>query len=142
MSVADRRAERARRQPPAVVLRHLGEPGTVMRDLCAGLEEEGVPVLLETSEPATAESRPAQAGAVAMAFAAAQASTLGVGIGVDAAAVCVHHAKRPAASPVLTADLTQARWCGHNAARLVVGLPFKQRPGTTGERMEESWPHS
>src|SRR5690606_2421282 len=72
VSVADRRAERARRQPPAVVLRHLGEPGTVTRDLCAGLEEEGVPVLLETSEPATAESRPAQAGAVAMAFAAAQ----------------------------------------------------------------------
>ncbi|OLT44236.1 hypothetical protein BJF85_20315 [Saccharomonospora sp. CUA-673] len=136
-------------------MRHLGDPGAVARDVCAGLEEEGVPVVVEGAVVESAVAEGGRSGeeatgdggnAVSLAFAAAQASSLGVGIGIATGvagnAVCVHHAKRPAARPVLTADPTQARWCGHNAARLVVGLPFKQQPGTTRERMEESWPHS
>jgi hypothetical protein len=116
MPVVDRRAARAARTPPSVVVR-CAEPGPGLRAIQAGLEEEGVPVRVED----------APGGDVTMlAFGAAQASSLGVGIGVDAdGVVCVHHAKRPRDSPVLVAPPAGARVCGHNAARLVIGLPLK-----------------
>jgi len=89
------------------------------------MEEEGVPLRVEDGAGTALE----------LAFAAARASSLGVGIGLDATTVCVHHAKRPQDSPVLTAALVHARLCGHNAARLVVGLPLKAL-----SQKEEMWP--
>lgn len=157
--IVDRRGERDRRSPPTVIVRHAGEQGDgehgvgngigdhAVRELLAGLEEEGVPVRL--AGPADASADPdtgagggaghegASATAVDLAHAAARASPLDVGVGVDAEGrVCVHHAKRPADRPVVTTDTTRARWCGHNAARLVVGLPLKEPP----EQLEETWP--
>ncbi|GAA1205687.1 glycerol dehydratase reactivase beta/small subunit family protein [Prauserella alba] len=113
-----------------------------MRELLAGLEEEGVPVRLASGTPTGgAATSPADSGeaatAVELAHAAARASPLDVGVGIDVEGrVCVHHAKRPADRPVVTTDATRARWCGHNAARLVVGLPLKEPP----EQLEETWP--
>ncbi|MBB3662393.1 MULTISPECIES: glycerol dehydratase reactivase beta/small subunit family protein [Prauserella salsuginis group] len=128
--VVDRRGQRDRRSPPAVVAHCACERG--VRELLAGLEEEGVPVRLTDGDPGSA------ATAVELAHAAARESPLDVGVGIDAEGrVCVHHAKRPADRPVVTTDTARARWCGHNAARLVVGLPLKDAP----ERMEEPWPH-
>jgi phosphoribosylcarboxyaminoimidazole (NCAIR) mutase len=119
VTVADLRAERAERARPAVVVRYVSARTNQasLREVIAGLEEEGVPWRLEPAgEGTTAE----------LAFGAARASTLGVGLGVDAeGAVSVHHAKLPAARPVATGSVGQARVLGHNAARLVVGIPFK-----------------
>ncbi|NKQ51295.1 hypothetical protein HFP15_00175 [Amycolatopsis sp. K13G38] len=123
MPVTDRRADRARHAPPSVVVRCARSSG--LREVRAGMEEEGVPLRVEDGDGSAAE----------LAFAAARASSLGVGIGLDATTVCVHHAKRPPDSPVLTAALAHARVCGHNAARLVVGLPLKAFP-----EKEEMWP--
>ncbi|MER5646414.1 glycerol dehydratase reactivase beta/small subunit family protein [Streptosporangium sp. NPDC002524] len=62
-----------------------------------------------------------------LAFAAAQASSLDVGVGVDAAGnICVHHAKLPPDAPAVAGTASDARVMGHNAARLVVGVPFKK----------------
>jgi propanediol dehydratase-reactivating factor small subunit len=72
----------------------------------------------------------ADGGARELAFAAAQASNLDVGIGVDAAGyICVHHAKLPPDAPAVAGPPSSARTMGHNAARLVVGIPFKQQEG-------------
>ncbi|MFC4004984.1 glycerol dehydratase reactivase beta/small subunit family protein [Prauserella oleivorans] len=126
MSIVDRRAENARRTPPCVVARCAGDDR--LREVRAGLEEEGVPLRVEAV---------ASGDAVELAYEAALASSLGVGIGIDAAGgICVHHAKRPRESPVLTAVAAQARLCGHDAARLVVGLPLK----TPSEERENPWP--
>ncbi|MCP2252787.1 Dehydratase medium subunit [Prauserella aidingensis] len=152
--IVDRRGERNRRSPPTVVVHCIGEHGggehgfgersfgehDGVRELLAGLEEEGVPVRL--ADPGEWGDGPGGDGpsvtAVDLAHAAARASPLDVGVGIDSdSRVCVHHAKRPADRPVITTDATRARWCGHNAARLVVGLPLKEPP----EQLEETWPH-
>jgi hypothetical protein len=120
--VSDRRAERARRTRPAVVVLHQVCPDSrcCLRELTAGMEEEGVPFRVEE---AAAEA----GGAAELAHAAAHASTLDVGIGVDAAGhICVHHAKLPPDAPALTGPPRHARSLGHNAARLVTGIPFKK----------------
>ena len=120
--VSDRRAERARRTRPAVVVLHQVCPDSrcCLRELTAGMEEEGVPFRVEK---AAAEA----GGAAELAYAAAHASTLDVGIGVDAVGhICVHHAKLPPDAPALTGPPRHARSLGHNAARLVTGIPFKK----------------
>jgi Dehydratase medium subunit len=128
--VSDRRAERARRTRPAVVVLHQVCPDSrcCLRELTAGLEEEGVPFRVEEAEAAGAAEAEAEAGGAAeLAHAAAHASTLDVGIGVDAAGhICVHHAKLPPDAPALTGPPRHARSLGHNAARLVTGIPFKK----------------
>jgi hypothetical protein len=117
--VSDRRAERARRTRPAVVVLHQVCPDSgCLRELTAGMEEEGVPFRVEEAEAG---------GAAELAYAAAHASTLDVGIGVDTAGhICVHHAKLPPDAPALTGPPRHARSLGHNAARLVTGIPFKK----------------
>jgi hypothetical protein len=117
--VTDRRADRAGRIRPAVVVRYQPDPRNArpLREIDAGLEEEGVPFRAEEA---------ADGSAAALAYAAAQASPLGVGVGVCAAGnICVHHAKLPPDAPVLAGPPRAARTMGHNAARLVTGIPFK-----------------
>jgi hypothetical protein len=88
-----------------------------LREISAGMEEEGVPFSVEEAEIGSA---------VELAHAAAQASMLDVGVGVDAAGnICVHHAKLPPDAPALAGPPRLARSLGHNAARLVTGIPFK-----------------
>jgi hypothetical protein len=119
----DRHSDRAGRNRPAVVLLHHPDLGDrrCLREINAGMEEEGVPCRIENA---------AGGGARELAFAAAQASNLDVGIGVDAAGyICVHHAKLPPDAPAAAGPPSSARTMGHNAARLVVGIPFKQQEG-------------
>ncbi|MDP9848752.1 glycerol dehydratase reactivase beta/small subunit family protein [Streptosporangium lutulentum] len=123
--VDDRRSDRAGRDRPAVTVLHRPDPGTrrLLREITAGMEEEGVPYRVE-------EAADGGDGARELALAAAQASTLDVGIGVDAAGyICVHHAKLPPDAPAAAGPPSSARTMGHNAARLVVGIPFKQQEG-------------
>lgn len=88
-----------------------------LSDICAGIEEEGVPFGLECV---------AGGSVVEMAYAAAQGSSVDVGVGVDGDGnICVQHAKFPRDAPALMGRWKEARRLGHNAARLVVGTPLK-----------------
>jgi ParB-like chromosome segregation protein Spo0J len=107
------------RRPAVVVLSHPHPANRrCLREIGAGLEEEGVPFRVENIEDRCAARE--------LAFAAALASGLDVGVGVDAAGnMCVHHAKLPPDAPAMAGPA--ARDIGHNAARLVIGIPFKAR---------------
>jgi hypothetical protein len=107
---------------PAVVVRHAGGHPEVLRQVCAGLEEEGVPALVEPAIGAQ--------GCVALAHTAARASPLETGIGIDATgAVAVHHAALPRTAPVrkVRADAPPAdhRLAGGTAARVVTIQPLR-----------------
>ena len=113
-------------EPPTVVIVHVGQPD-VIREVCAGIEEEGVPYSLQ---PLQEDPQAEVAAAVEMGMRAARQSRLDVGVGIDSAGrVAVHHEKLPLDRPVLDSgtevDLDRARLLGHNAARVVTGIPFK-----------------
>ncbi|MBT0774076.1 glycerol dehydratase reactivase beta/small subunit family protein [Kineosporia sp. J2-2] len=88
-----------------------GEP---LRQLCAGIEEEGVPFEVRRGTPGTAAS---------LAVEAARRSPLGVGVGLDATGlIVVHHSKLPDTQPVTRTR--EARRAGRHAARIVTGTPL------------------
>lgn len=110
---------------PVVVI---GTPGTeppdrALREVQAGLEEEGVPYDVhryEATDPC------------ALAHQAARDSPLDVGVAVTRDGLCVHHAKLPRDRPVCSehsAEPADARRLGHDAARVVTGVPLKLSPG-------------
>ena len=110
-----------RPEPPTIVVRHGDAPGMVLREVCAGAEEEGVPTRVEPSGT--------PAAGPALAHAAALASPLEVGVGIDGdGAVAVHHASLPPGTPALAVASggDQPRWrrAGAVAARIVTGLPI------------------
>lgn len=92
-------------------------------EVLAGIEEEGVPFVLE---------RPGRAGgdAETLAAEAAQRSPLGVGVGIDVnGRICIQHEKLSEPLDGLlsagSADAVYARIAGHNAARIVMGIPLR-----------------
>ncbi|MDY6996424.1 MAG: glycerol dehydratase reactivase beta/small subunit family protein [Actinomycetota bacterium] len=97
-------------------------PGTAEREVLAGIEEEGVPCVL---------SRPTgRSDAGQLARDAARASSLDVGVGIDdTGRVCIWHEllSRPLEGLESTgpASKRSARLAGHNAARIVVGIPLR-----------------
>lgn len=100
-------------------------PEALLREICAGIEEEGVP--FEVLPVGTGE-------AGELAEQAARRSPLEVGVGLDSTGVTiVHHSKLPAGKPV-SRDVTRtpqaARRAGHDAARVVTGVPLtpKEHP--------------
>ncbi|MGY1764069.1 glycerol dehydratase reactivase beta/small subunit family protein [Geodermatophilus sp. SYSU D00779] len=108
-------------RPAVLVYRHPGTPATVLRQVCAGVEEEGV--------PADVTEVPGPDDATALAHAAAAESRLSVGIGLDAAgAAAVHHGTLPEGAPVLAtpAQALASDWrrVGRVAARVVKHLPL------------------
>ena len=108
-------------RPAVLVHRQAGAPAAVLREVCAGVEEEGV--------PAEVVDAPDGASVTALAHTAAQASRLEVGIGVAASgATAVHHGKLPAPCPAATAGAGAAppewRRVGRIAARIVKRLPL------------------
>jgi Dehydratase medium subunit len=111
-------------RPAVLVYRHPDAPAPVLREICAGAEEEGVPTdVVELSD------RQDSRDATALAHAAAQASRLDVGVGLDASgAAAVHHGKLPATVPATSTALgagpPEWRRTGHIAARVVKGLPL------------------
>ncbi|MGV0741301.1 glycerol dehydratase reactivase beta/small subunit family protein [Mycolicibacterium sp. XJ870] len=106
-------------RPVIVVLSVAG--GEVEREVLAGIEEEGVPYSVQPGDP--------DGAAAHLARQAALRSPLRVGVGIDARGdVCVHHDQLADPLPELdsrTADAHTARTLGHNAARIVIGLPLK-----------------
>jgi hypothetical protein len=143
--VNDRHSDRVGRNRPAVVVFYHPDPGNrdCLREINAGMEEEGVPCRTEgvpdrvegvpDREDAACRAEDAADGSAReLAFAAAQVSNLDVGVGVDAMGyICVHHAKLPPDAPAVAGPASSARTMGHHAARLVVGIPFKQEEGSS-----------
>lgn len=109
-------------RPVIVVLAAAGAQQTV-RAVLAGIEEEGVP---SVAEPVADPDRDAAAAHLAKRAAARSPLQVGVGVGGDAS-VSVCHAKL--ADPVFElaagSATGAARTVGHNAARIVTGLPLK-----------------
>lgn len=93
-----------------------------LRELQAGMEEEGVPCFLLTVE---------EPDVITLAYRGAHASPLGVGVGISPAGMCIHYQKLPERQPLFVLDnennLAEWRRFGYNAARLVKGLPFKNK---------------
>lgn len=92
------------------------------REVLAGIEEEGVPYVV---------TRPRTAGSADdLAREAARRSSLDVGVGIDAEGrVSVAHEllREPVAGLVSNGAATTsfARSAGHNAARIVCGIPLR-----------------
>ena len=113
--------------PPAVLVAvHDDAPSGVVREVCAGAEEQGIPTALLGS---------ASPGADAAGRHAASESRLevGVGVGVDGSVV-VRHALGPDAVLVLDAGAPtrDLRVLGGDAARIVAGLPLRSGLAGTG----------
>ena len=111
-------------RPPVIMVLSAGE-GPVLREVLAGIEEEGVPYSVDRDR-----TDGVVASAVDLARQAAQRSPLHVGVGVGASGdVCVHHDRLDEVVAELcsrgAADADDARVLGHNAARIVVSLPLR-----------------
>jgi Dehydratase medium subunit len=109
--------------PPAIVVAYRQHRGCAqaLREVCAGIEEEGIQfctVALEATD------------AAALAHEAAGRSPLLVGVGVQEGELCVHVAALPADAPVERRTMSSheracQRHVGHNAARLAKAMPLK-----------------
>ncbi len=112
---------------PCVHIRLLTHSGweEKLREVQAGLEEEGIPWRVTAGDCGEF---------VALGHQGAQESQLGVGIGIDASGMCIHYQKLPQAEPLfcLLEGGAKAAWrrIGYNAARLVKGIPFKDEETT------------
>jgi hypothetical protein len=110
--------------PPAVLVAvHEDAPPDVVREVCAGAEEQGIPTALLSSRAGDADDAGRDA---------AGESRLAVGVGIDAAgAVVVRHALVPHAVTALAPGSSAAdlRVLGADAARIVAGLPLRTIAG-------------
>jgi hypothetical protein len=108
-------------EKPAILVLSCGSE-SIENEVLAGIEEEGVPSVVE---------RPGGvADAQTLARLAAGRSSLSVGVGIDdRGGVCVQHDKLAEPLPELTSPAAEnpsaARVLGHNAARIVVGIPLR-----------------
>ena len=104
------------------VFPHIGWEEKI-REVQAGMEEEGIPCLVVQAE---------EFDAVALAYQGACASKLEVGLGIGAEGLCIHYSKLPERQPLFALNVpgTPVHWrqYGYNAARLVKGIPFKGQP--------------
>lgn len=93
-----------------------------IREIQAGIEEEGIPYMLIKGE---------QLDAADLAWQGAAVSQLGVGLGISLKGICVHFHKLPQGEPLfISSDIANPAVCrqfGYNGARLVKGLPFKEQ---------------
>jgi len=86
----------------------------------AGLEEEGIPFVLELAAEVSDLASAAHDAAVR--------SRLGVGLAMRAPHACLHLKTLPLECPLLRctiADVEEARLLGGDAARVVKGLPLR-----------------
>ena len=90
-----------------------------LADLCAGFEEESVPLAVERAAGTAHELGRAAAGR----------ALLGIGVGVDAGGACAVLAAAPA-EPYLHAPLNCLRAFAQAAARIAGRRPLRRRPAS------------
>lgn len=101
------------------ILYQEGVEASVLQEISAGLEEEGVPFSCIKVEDSRQE-------AAMLGYQAAALSSLGVGIGVTTGGSCaICHEMLECSSPYYSEAVANGRLVGHNAARLVKGMPLK-----------------
>jgi hypothetical protein len=108
--------------PPAVLVAVPDDaPPDVVREVCAGAEEQGIPTAILTAGP--------DADAAGRHAAGESRLSVGVGVGSDGSVV-VRHALVGHAVLTLDADAPPAtrRVLGADAARIVAGLPLRLAP--------------
>ena len=107
---------------PAIVIAAIDGCDGLWREVLLGIEEEGIPFLLQ-HHPA--------GDVVDSAWQAARSSPLLVGIACDREQLIVHYKNLPASTPLFSLRYHQDRLArrntGNNAARLVKGIPFRDR---------------
>ena len=109
---------------PCILIYLAPHPGSEekLREVQAGMEEEGIPYTVVQSN---------ETNAAALSYEGASKSKLGVGVGIGAEDLCIHYVKLPAQKPLFAlqevGSPAQWRHFGYNAARLVKGIPFKDQ---------------
>lgn len=100
------------------ILYETGVELKLLKEVCAGLEEEGVPFVLYPGD--------GQMNVMELGAKAASMSPLEVGIGAGFQGnLCIHQAKLHPDEPYLIDHISNGRHVGKNAARLVKGLPLQ-----------------
>ena len=112
----------SKERAPAIVVMEIGNCITIWDEVLLGIEEEGIPFVLQ---PQTGGDL------IHHAWQAAQRSPLQVGIACDRERLIVHYKNLPASTPLFSLMYHQNRLArrntGNNAARLVKGIPFRDR---------------
>lgn len=112
------------KKPTIIIYTHAADQ-TILREICAGIEEEGVLFETESQLFANLDTLSAQA---------CDASMLGVGIGINGKEIALHikgmnvrHGtdEHTALFSHADPDATQARALGANAARVIKKLPLR-----------------
>ncbi len=109
-------------KPSILICTLSGNETHAISQVLFGIEEEGIPYQIRTSDETQLE---------ASAYSAAQESALAVGIAYSDSEVVVHYKNLQKEKPLFRTSLDslttqgQLRDLGSNAARLVKGLPFK-----------------
>ena len=105
---------------PAIVISTIDDGITVWKEVLLGIEEEGIPFVIQTQTDGDVTH---------CAWQAARRSPLLVGIACDKEKLVVHYKNLPASAPLFTLmyhqDSHARRSAGNNAARLVKGNPFR-----------------
>ncbi|WP_099466820.1 glycerol dehydratase reactivase beta/small subunit family protein [Konateibacter massiliensis] len=104
---------------PAIKLYVHSKEEALIKEVCAGMEEEGVPFELEEQQESELDS---------LSYRAATDSVLGVGIGIRQADVAIQMSPLPKGNNIFKMEnptLKQGRLLGMNAARAVKRMPFK-----------------
>lgn len=107
------------KRPSIFIYTHEADP-SVLKEVCAGIEEEGVFYDISEMPDECMEK---------LAFKAARDSMLGSGIGIFGTAVCLKMRgleKGRNIESYLTPDKAQCRNAGSNSARAIKKLPFKE----------------
>ena len=106
-------------QKPAILIYSRNPDQDYLREVCAGIEEEGVLYEVRQREECLDE----------LAYLAAAESMLGVGIGIDGERIAMQMSRLPKGRNVFELDTPrfwQCRNLGANSARAVKKMPFKQ----------------
>ena len=104
---------------PAIMIYVREADGDFLREVCAGIEEEGVLYQIQSHE----------GDLDTLAYDAANASMLGSGIGIHGARLAMQMLRLPKGQNVFELDTPsfwQCRNLGMNSARAIKKLPFKE----------------
>lgn len=116
-------------QKPAILIYSSNPDQDYLREVCAGIEEEGVLYEVCQREECLDE----------LAYLAAAESMLGVGIGIDGERIAMQMSRLPKGRNVFELDTPrfwQCRNLGTNSARAVKKMPFKQLYQKFGDERE------
>lgn len=103
---------------PTIIIYTREADEDLLREICAGIEEEGV----------LYEIRPREGGLDQLAYEAARESMLGSGIGITGQRIAMQMERLPEGRNVFELDhprFWQCRNLGSNSARAVKKMPFK-----------------